>query len=159
MKKMITTALIAIMSLTCVAQEKQERQGKHHSNPMENFTTEQRTQLMLKKMTLELDLTSSQQKEMSKMITEESAKKEAHKADRKAKTEKLTSDQMFDMKIKMLDEQIARKAKMKKILSSEQYVQWNKLKDQHHRGMHENHSKGDKRKNAEGSKKGREVKK
>ncbi|MCG9791257.1 hypothetical protein [Flavobacterium algicola] len=159
MKKMITTALIAVMSLTCLAQAKHEKQGKRDGHPMEKFTTEQRNQLMLKKMTLELDLTSSQQKEMSKMIAEESVKMEAHRAERKIKKEKLTSDQMFEMKIKMLDEQIAKKAKMKKILSSEQYVQWNKLKDQHHRGMRKHHSKSDKGTNSDGTKKEREIKK
>ncbi|WP_418262214.1 hypothetical protein [Flavobacterium faecale] len=145
MKKIITTALIAIISITGYAQEKQERHGKHEGQPMEQFTPEQRQELMLKKMTLELDLTTSQQKDMSKIIGEQSAKREAQMKNRKAKTEKPTSDEIFAMKSKMLDEQIAMKAKMKKILSPEQFTKWEKLKDHHHKGMQRHHSKGDKK--------------
>lgn len=115
MKKLITIALIAIMGVSSYAQERKEGQRRPERNPMEKFTPEQRNELMLKKMTLELDLNASQQKEMSKIIAEQGAKREAHLKDRKAKTAKPTSDEIFEMKSKMLDEQIAMKGKMKKM--------------------------------------------
>lgn len=135
MKNLITVALITFMSITCFAQEKRQVQRRAEGNPMEKFTPEQRDQLMLKKMTLELDLNASQQKEMSKIIAEQSAKREAYLKDRKAKTAKPTSDEIFEMKSKMLDEQIATKEKMKKILSPEQFKKWDELKQHHHEGM------------------------
>jgi periplasmic protein CpxP/Spy len=139
MKKLITIALIAIISVSSYAQERKEGQRRPEGNPMEKFTPEQRNELMLKKMTLELDLNASQQKEMSKIIAEQTAKREAHLKDRKAKTAKPTSDEIFEMKSKMLDEQIAMKGKMKKILSPEQFKKWDELKKHHREGMKKNH--------------------
>lgn len=139
MKKFATIALLAIISVSSYAQEKKDRPRRHDGNQMEKFTPEQRNELMLKKMTLELDLNASQQKEMGKIIAEKSAKREAHLKDRKAKTEKPTSDEIFKMKSKMLDEQIAMNAKMKKLLSPEQFKKWDELKKQHHEGMRKNH--------------------
>lgn len=141
MKKLITIALIAIMGVSSYTQERKEGQRRPERNPMEKFTPEQRNELMLKKMTLELDLNASQQKEMSKIIAEQGAKREAHLKDRKAKTAKPTSDEIFEMKSKMLDEQIAMKGKMKKILSPEQFKKWDDLKKHHRQDMkkHERH--------------------
>lgn len=142
MKKLITIALIAIISVSSYAQERKERQRRHEGNPMEKFTPEQRNQLMLKKMTLELDLNASQQKEMSKVIAEQSAKREAHLKNRKAKTVKPTSDEIFEMKNKMLDEQIAMNGKMKKILSTDQFKKWDELKKHHRQGMRKHNRHG-----------------
>ncbi|WP_220762500.1 hypothetical protein [Flavobacterium sp. UMI-01] len=135
MKKLITMALIAVLGLSTYAQERKERPRKHQGNPMEKFTPEQRNELMLKKMTLELDLNASQQKEMSKVIAEQSAKREAFMKNHKEKTEKPSSDEMFQMKSKMLDEQIAMNGKMKKILSPEQFKKWDETKKQRHQEM------------------------
>ncbi|WP_051590660.1 hypothetical protein [Flavobacterium daejeonense] len=132
MKKLITLAMIACLGLASYAQQKPSR---HNGNPMEKFTPEQRNELMLKKMTLELDLNASQQKKMGKIIAEQSAKREAHLKDRKAKTEKPTSDEIFAMKSKMLDEQIAMNGKMKKILSTDQFKKWDEMKKHHREGM------------------------
>lgn len=135
MKNLITAAFITFISISCFAQEKHQGQRRHDGNPMEKFTPEQRNQLMLKKMTLDLDLNTVQQKEMSKIIAEKSAKREAHLKNRKAKTEKPTSDEIFEMKNKMLDEQIAMQARMKKILSPEQFKKWDEIKHHHREGM------------------------
>ncbi|AOZ99887.1 hypothetical protein [Flavobacterium commune] len=139
MKKLITAALITIISVSSYAQEKQQRPARHDGNPMEKFTPEQRNQLMLKKMTLDLDLNDSQQKEMGKIIAEQSAKREAHLKDRKAKTEKPTSDEIFQMKSKMLDEQIAMNAKMKKVLSPDQFKKWGEMKKHHREDFRKKH--------------------
>ncbi|MCW2119509.1 hypothetical protein [Flavobacterium sp. 7A] len=152
MKKLFTTALIALITITGFAQEKQNAQCRNEHHGMENFTPEQRQELMLKKMTLELDLNASQQKEMSKIVGEQMAKREAFMKDHKAKTEKPSNDEMFAMKSKMLDEQIAMKARVKKILSTEQFSKWEKISHHHHNGMKKHHSdkrKGDKDKEAE----------
>ena len=127
MKRLIVLALL-VVGTTIIAQE---RSRKHQGHEMEQFTPEQKSQLMLKKMTLELDLNEAQQKEMSLMISDKIAKMESHKAEMKANREKgvkPTADERFAMQMKMLDEQIATKKRMEKILNPTQLEKWNDLK-------------------------------
>ncbi|MDI6050749.1 hypothetical protein QLS31_13015 [Flavobacterium sp. XS2P24] len=134
MKKLFIVALL-VVGMTSFAQEKKARPERAK---MEQMTPEQRNQLHLKKMTLELDLNASQQKEMSKIIAEQSAKREAKMAERKAtkdSVKKLTSDEIFAKKSKMLDEQIVMKERVKKILTPEQYKKWDDMKSKRHHGM------------------------
>jgi len=128
MKKLIVLALL-LVGTTINAQE---RSGKHQRNEMEQFTSEQKSQLMLKKMTLELDLNDSQQKEMSAIISDKIAKMESHKTEMKANREKgvrPTNDERFAMQIQLLDEQIATKKRMEKILNAKQFEKWISLKE------------------------------
>ncbi|TRX20641.1 hypothetical protein FNW25_02340 [Flavobacterium franklandianum] len=130
MKRLFVLALL-LVGTTIMAQE---RNRKHQGNAMEQFTPEQKNQLMLKKMTLELDLNDAQQKEMSGFISDKIAKKEAHKAEMKAMKEKgikPTNDERFAMHMKMLDEQIAAKKSMQKILNARQFEKWTSLKEEH----------------------------
>jgi protein CpxP len=130
MKRLFVLALL-IVGTTIIAQE---RNRKHQGNEMEQFTPQQKSQLMLKKMTLELDLNDSQQKEMSAIISDNVAKKEAHKGEMKAMKEKgvkPTNDERFAMHMKMLDEQIAAKKSMQKILNAKQFDKWTSLKEEH----------------------------
>lgn len=134
MKKLFIVALL-VVGMTSFAQE---RKARPERAKMEQMTPEQRNQLHLKKMTLELDLNASQQKEMSKIIAEQSAKREARMAERKAtkdSAKKLTSDELFAKKSQMLDEQIVMKERMKKILTPEQYKKWEDMKAKKHHGM------------------------
>jgi protein CpxP len=130
MKKLFVIALLMV-GTTIFAQE---RNRKHQVDKMEPFTPEQQSQLMLKKMTLDLDLNDSQQKEMSVIISEKMAKKEAMKSEMKAKKEKgvkPTNDERFAMHMKMLDEQIATKKRVEKILNAKQFEKWSSLKENH----------------------------
>lgn len=143
MKKLIIAALL-VVGMTSFAQERDKMERRQHGNDMEKFTPEQRNELMLKKMTLELDLSAKQQAQMTSIIAEKSAKRQAMMKARKENTEKPTRDERFAMKSKMLDEQIAMKDKMKNILSAEQYEKWDAMKTKHekrrsHR-MHERRS-------------------
>jgi Spy/CpxP family protein refolding chaperone len=135
MKKLFIVALL-VVGMTSFAQERKARPERAQ---MEQMTPEQRNQLHLKKMTLELDLNASQQKEMSKIIAEQSAKREAKMAERKASKDsakkQLTADELFAKKSKMLDEQIVMKERMKKILTPEQYKKWDDMKGKRHHGM------------------------
>lgn len=127
MKKLFVLALLMV-GMTILAQG---RKGNQQRNDMEQFTPEQKSQLMLKKMTLELDLNEAQQKEMSVMISDKIAKMESHKAEMKAnrgKGIKPTKDERFAMHMKMLDEQIATKKRMEKILNAKQFDKWTSLK-------------------------------
>lgn len=137
MKKLIIAALL-VVGMSAFAQDKKEMGTRHDRAEMEKFTPEQRNQLMLKKMTLELDLNASQQKEMSIVIAKNSAKMEARMKEMKSNKDsntKPTSDEMFARKNRMLDEQIAMKERMKKILNPEQFKKWENMKEKRHHGM------------------------
>ena len=95
---------------------------------------EQKNQLRLKKMTLDLDLSTSQQKEVEKILAEQGRKKKAKIIARQnsqgAMKKKLNFKGKFVRKNQILEEQIARKGKMQKILSSKQFDKWESLKSQ-----------------------------
>jgi protein CpxP len=138
MKKLMVVALLMV-GMTIFAQERNRRlQG----NEMEQFTPEQRSQLQLKKMTLNLDLNESQQKEIKAFIADKNTKMETHKTAMKAMKEKgtkPTNDERFAMKMKMLDEQIATKKRMEKILNPKQFEKWTALDEGHKRNHQGNH--------------------
>ncbi|MGX7666975.1 hypothetical protein [Flavobacterium pedocola] len=123
--KNLAVAVIAFIGLTVQAQERKMEQV--------NLTPEQRVELQVKKMTLDLDLNDKQQKEVKSLLTAQSKKREEAKAKREAaitdgKTP--TSDERFAMKNKMLDEQIAFKGEMKKILNEKQMQKWEENKEE-----------------------------
>ncbi len=118
MKKLILAIALVATTLTFAQDRKQER---------EKLTPEQQTELHVKKMTLDLDLDAQQQKEVKTIFLEQAKKREAKMAEMKAKREKgekPSADEKFEMKNKMLDNQIENKAQMKKILKPEQFAKW-----------------------------------
>ena len=126
MKKIIVIALI----LCGLANYAQQKSSKNTKAEKEQMTPEQRNQLKLKKMTLNLDLNVSQQKEIGNILNEMSSKKESQKAMRtamKEKGEKPTADQKAEMKNKMLDEKIAMKSRVEKILTPAQFEKWEQM--------------------------------
>ena len=144
MKKLIVVAILA-MSLSGIAQEKKNDARSERTE----FTPQQRTELQVKKLTLELDLSAKQQKEISEIVAKQQVKRESRRMDlinRKAENKKLTADEKFVLKSKALDERIALKSEMKKILTPEQLVKWEKkprkhLKMQQKKMKQKNHSK------------------
>ena len=132
MKKVFIIAVLAI-SLSSLAQDRKER---HSKGAMEQMTPEQRNQLHLKKMILDLDLNAKQQEQVAAIMAEQTAKREAMKAERKAKMEEAKANR-FEMKNRMLDEQIEMKNKMKSILSADQFAKWELRKDRNNKRMGE----------------------
>lgn len=124
MKKVFLAALLFV-GITTFAQEKREQREK--------LTPEQRVELQAKKMKLDLDLNDKQVADVKKLLLEQAKKREAKKAEFQAKKDdakKPTSDEIYAMKNKMLDEQIANKAEMKKILTAEQYKKWEENREE-----------------------------
>lgn len=118
MKKLILAIALVATTLTFAQDRKQGRQ---------KLTPEQQTELQVKKMTLDLDLDAKQQKEIKVILLEQAKKREAKMAEMKVKREKgekPSADEKFEMKNKMLDNQIENKAQMKKILKPEQFKKW-----------------------------------
>lgn len=134
MKKTLLIVL-AIVSLSgAYAQERTTEKPRR-----ERMTLEQRNQLQLKRMTANLDLTPSQQKEMAVIIADQNSKREAKIAEIKANKEakkQLTADERFKMENEKLDAQIEHKAKMKKILNKEQFEKWEKNQEKRNEKMH-----------------------
>lgn len=145
MKKLATT-LVIILAVTFNGFSQERRERKTEKSPL---STEQRNQLHLKKMTLDLDLSASQQKEMAAIIAEQSTKREAKMAEMKKQKEaqkELTADEKFTLKNQLLDEQIAHKAKMKKLLNDKQFEKWESNLEKRQHKMHRMR-KGHKQKN------------
>lgn len=120
-------AMTMMMGLALNAQEKKERPAP--------LTTEQRTELQVKRMTLALDLNEQQKKEVGKLLLEKGKQREAlrkqHIANKKA-GKKMTADERFAMKSHILDEKIEMKAAMQQILTPEQLEKLSKMKDERH---------------------------
>lgn len=155
MKKILIIA-VALLALQVTAQEQQRersnKQGK--SLKMMDLSAEDAAALQTKKMTLHLDLNKSQQAEIKKINLENTTKRKAMIAERKARKksgeiQKPTQEQRLEMLNTKLDRKIAMKAKMKNILDKEQYTKWEKAQMQNtkngknkkkglKKGMHKN---------------------
>ncbi|WP_428740728.1 hypothetical protein [Tenacibaculum sp.] len=124
MKKLLTV-LVLMVGFTVTTQAQRDHKGKH-----DQLTVEQQTDLAVKKMTLKLDLTASQQNQLRPLITKQVVERREMRAKRKAMKEsgnKPTTEERYAMKNKILDKQIAYKAEMKRILNKEQYGRFEKM--------------------------------
>lgn len=132
MKKLAgITMIILLISMNLNAQQKNKSQKKGS-----DFTTEQKATLGVKKMTLALDLTENQQKQVYDLMKQSIAERDAQKAEMKAQKQEgvaLTSEQQFKMQNDRLDKQIAHKARMKNILTKDQYEKWERKMQQKNR--------------------------
>lgn len=131
MKKSIALAFL-LLGLITFAQEKQV-DGKGKETKRERFqdlTVEQKVELQVKKMTLELDLTTKQQAEVKKIVLEQAQKREVKKNEMKSKKEKgekPSEEEVYNNKVKQLNEKIAMKAEFKKILTEEQMAKFEQM--------------------------------
>ncbi|WP_348678364.1 hypothetical protein [Flavobacterium coralii] len=124
--RMLMLVIVMALGLTANAQG---RRGER----MERLTPEQRVELHLKKMTLDLDLNEKQQAEVKKLLIEQSKKHEQVKATVKARKEegvKPTADERYEMQSKRLDDEIAMQKEMKKILTAEQFEKFKKMREE-----------------------------
>ncbi|WP_162127297.1 hypothetical protein [Flavobacterium phycosphaerae] len=121
--KKVFLALVMLVGLTALAQEKETRKGDR-----KNLTTEQKVNLQVEKMTKDLDLNEKQVKDMRAFVTKEVEKREAKREEMKKLREQkeLKRD---EMKAEMEKEQAATATEMKKILTPEQFAKWEKIRD------------------------------
>lgn len=86
----------------------------------DKMSLEQRTELRVKQITLDLDLNEKQQHELKALLLADAQKKEARRIDlreNKEKRKELTADERFKMKNEALEEQIVFRKEIKKILT------------------------------------------
>lgn len=131
--KKIASIFVLVFAFTLTTQAQKDR--KHRKS---NLSIEQHTELAVKKMTLALDLSEKQQREIKPLVKAQAAERKAgmekKKEFRKNKT-KPTADEIYAMKSKQLDEQIAFKNNMKNILNKEQFEKFEKMaKRRMHKG-------------------------
>lgn len=121
MKKLITMIVLVFgITMTTQAQKKD----------MDQLTVAQKTALKVKKMTLKLDLTDNQIKQVTPIIrkkVEERTKMHEKRKALKESGKKPTADERYEMQNKKLDKKIAFKKEMKNILNDEQYVKFEKM--------------------------------
>lgn len=129
MKNLLMIAL-AVVTLNVSAQERQ-REGqkgamKERMEMRQDMTPQEMASLQTKKMTLHLDLTDKQQKEVEAILLEEATARKVKMAEHKGKMqkadgEKPSKEERLKMMNERLDHQIEMKKKMKTILNAEQY--------------------------------------
>lgn len=124
-------ALFAI-SIAGFAQKKGPK-GDMEKAQMEKLSPEQRSQLMVKHLDLELDLSDKQEKEIASFLIEQGTKRDQKMAPFKKKREageKLTAEERFALRDGMLDDKIAMKEKMKSVLTAEQFIKWEAMNEE-----------------------------
>lgn len=118
MKKMFAIAVLMI-GMTSFAQEKPAGKKMDRAK-MEKLTPEQRNEQHLKKLTKDLGLNDSQQKQMATLLSEQSAKRESKKAEREKLMQAKRAERNEEMK--------AFDTKVKAILTPDQSKKWDEMK-------------------------------
>lgn len=142
MKKLFLIAL-ALVTIQVSAQNKKQRVQR--CDPMEkgqrisDFTPEEMAQLQTKKMTLNLDLTVTQQKQIETLNLENAKNRKTLMETRQAnmkngKGEKPSKEERLSMMNTRLDKQLEMKQKMKKILNDDQFEKWEENHNRKQRG-------------------------
>jgi hypothetical protein len=123
--KKIASIVLLVFAFTLTAQAQKGKKKRR----TEKLSTEQQTILAVKKMTLALDLTTSQQNQLkpliSKKISDRKAQYKQMKATQKERN-KLSANERFAKANERLDAQIAMKRTMKNILNKEQFEKFEK---------------------------------
>ena len=134
---------MALLTLNATAQDAKNKKGLY-----KDFSAEEMATLKTKKMTLHLDLTDDQQKEIKALFLEAAKKKEKTRTERKEKKENETTlnkpskDERYAMANNRLDQQIEMKKKIKNILTAEQYKKWESSLSEKSKGKQKRLQKG-----------------
>lgn len=129
MKHLILIA-IAFATLQVTAQQKRKGQSEKEKI-MKDLTPEEIATISTKRMTLNLDLNESQQKQIKAILLENATfrkqKMEARQKTKEENKDKTKSKEVFvERTNEKLDREIATKAKIKAILTQEQFEKWEK---------------------------------
>jgi hypothetical protein len=117
MKNLLWSALLLI-STFAMAQpgERGDRGERRMPSP----------EVQAKRMTLALDLSEKQEKQVLQLMTDQKASMDQTRLTKEERKE-LSPEQKEAQAVKMLDKKIEMKRKLKKILSEEQYERWEKM--------------------------------
>lgn len=118
MKKLIVAALL-VVGITAFAQEKEGITAGS------KLSTKQKVDFQVKKISKELELSAEQTVAVEVLITKQVQKREAKRAEFKTNTEK----ERAEMKVNRDKGQTEVTADMKKILTPDQFIKWEKMRD------------------------------
>lgn len=139
MKKLIIAALLVI-GVSSFAHGQNQTEKKSNKNQRERLSPEQRSQAQLDKMTTELNLDAKQQEQIKPIIAEQTAKREAMRAERMASNEKqkeLSSGEREVLRQKRAEEKTAMDNKLKAILFPEQLKKMKAIEEANREKMRE----------------------
>ena len=121
MQKILSIVIVALLTVSTFAQEKQRRQHRSDLSP------DQTAELQTKKMTLHLELNEKQQQQILEINKRNAIVREQNIQEHKAireKNEKLNGEELVKRRSARLDKQIAHQKEMKKILNEKQFETW-----------------------------------
>ena len=142
--KKLSLLLVLLLTISAFSQK------KHHQKP--DFTVEQKTELMIKKMTLALDLNKKQISQITPLVVSKVKERDAKKSEHKGQSGKMSNDEVFNKMSQRLDKMIALSAQMKKILDDDQYAKWKKMSAKHMHKKKHGKKKHGKKKGCDGKK-------
>ena len=136
MKNLMILGLL-FLSFTVSAQGPGPREkGPHHERMQQaDFTPEQIADLRTKELTLQLDLSEAQQKEIAKLELSVAKDRKQHREAMK-EADKPDGEALYKLKSEMLDKKIAYKNSMQKILNEGQFEKWEKSQVTRGKGRH-----------------------
>ncbi len=142
--KYLFSLLLVGMSFITIAQNRDgNMRGNYNMMGNNSFTPEQYAELQTKRLTLALELTSAQQKQVLEMNKKRAVELKKNRESILANRESgktMSSDERFKMMNNRLDQTIAMQNSLKKILNNDQYEQWKATKQQRNMGF--NNSNG-----------------
>ena len=150
-KKLIIAALLVI-GFSSFAQGQNQSEKRSNKNQRERLSPEQRSQAQLDKMTTDLNLDAKQQEQIKLIIAEQTAKREAMRAERMASNEKqkeLSSGEREALKQKRAEEKTAMDNKYKAILSPDQLKKMKAIEEANREKMREARAAREARENAQ----------
>lgn len=125
MKKIIITI---ILTSSVVLFAEGQRKGQRWNQ--DKMTSKQKATLMVKKMTLALDLSDTQQKKIQPLLLQQIQQKESIREkmwENRGKRDQVSSQERFERANKRLDDQIAFHKAMKSVLNDEQFDEFQKM--------------------------------
>lgn len=155
--KKISLVIALFLAIGAFAQ-KGGHKGKHAKG--NDFTPEQKTQLMVMKLSIALDLSEKQEAAITPIVAQKVSKMaemKGRKKGGKAERKEISSEEKFEMTKKHLEAQKAVQEKMKKILDRDQYVQWKKMQKKHMKKRQKGKKKGKGDKRSKRGSEGREF--
>ena len=125
MKKWILACLL-LAGLSAAAQHMpREGRGRQH---MQEFSADEMATLQSKQMTLALDLSSNQQRQLQTLLSKRIQQRHlARQAREKDSTAMADPQKRYQLMNERLDSEIAFRQELKKILSEPQYDQWRQM--------------------------------
>ncbi len=132
---------LSLLVILCTVLSVSAQKRKHLKN---DFTTEQKTQLRVKKLAIALDLNKSTTQQITPIIFNEIKERERNADFRKSKAvnkENMSANEKFKLAMDRLDREAELHAKMKSVLNNEQYKTWKEIRKNHHEKHNRKHLK------------------